>query len=185
MGFLENLNRRKEIERERWGQAELTRKREERDRTQAKVKERIEAFALFLQAKKQFDESGLRVLIDRLLAIEPKLKFVERLKEGSPYYSPEYYLGEGEYLCEVILSERTDFSKYHDNTKIYKSIGIVATHDGTIRFDGNRKKGSSVVPKNIWKNNKNVLEEDLGKAYENPQEAISRPIPYNEAPGMG
>lgn len=200
--FLENLKRQKEIEREvreTQAQLELRQKAAAKKAEEERIEEKKEqAFRLAREAKKQFYESGLPDLIHKLLKVYPKLNFEIRHEapEEESYdfrtrhnmayssYGYDYYRGNEKHVSVVILHDVED---YNDEpvTKVF--FQIVTTHDGIIRFNGGWR-GSSIVPKDIWKNNTSVLEEALGKAYKHPQKIRIGPryeSPYENPSGGG
>ncbi len=93
------------------------------------------------------------------------------------------YNGDEQYTCRFIiqpmytrLRDITGSSLAVTGVSVKEGIffDIITSSDGTIRFIGG-DHGSSIVSKNKWKNNKNVLEDALGKAYEHPIREVYRP----------
>lgn len=153
--FLEDLRRKKESEEEVRRQevlrGRLFQVNQEKERDLAEKR----ASLLRKESKRQFDESEIKDLIDELLKIDTKLKFS----------SPEPYPWHDKYQCEIEISG-FPIRAYDDCTTV--SIPVIADCDGVITITGKNKKNSSTIAKNLWKNNKGILEEALGKAYENP-----------------
>lgn len=152
MGFIEDFRRKKEAEIAIGKQLDLRHSAERERKHSEEIAKNNQELQLAREAKRQFEESGLKSLIDSLLQIQPELRFMVFTETEGDY--PNFY-HEGQYLCNITITNSL-------------SIEIATTHDGTIRFNGDREKGSSTITKRKWESNKSVLEEALGKAYKNP-----------------
>jgi len=156
MGFLEELRKQKAAE------TEASRQYEEKRRREAE-----ELKTKFTASKKQFEDSGLRDLIDELFKINPQLRFDPRGKGSMIAVN---------YTYQLLISGRADLTSFggkifvhHGYSGYEHTLQIITTPEGEIRFNGDKDRGSSIVSKNAWNNNKSILEEALGKAYKNPK----------------
>ncbi|MDO8582913.1 MAG: hypothetical protein Q7R51_00085 [bacterium] len=180
MSFLEDLRRQKaakeaEMQINRQKLLEDDKRREEADQTAKRERNRIKQ--LIDAAKAQFDESGIKALVDELLRVKPDIRFGPKndFSGGT----------EEKYKCELILDQSSNF----DGSGHIRFIEIDTASDGTITFRGGptwaivqsegflrRKVGKVIaVPLEIsigrdkWIGNRDLLEDALGKVYENPK----------------
>lgn len=193
MGFIEDLKRRREVETEAIRQEYLKAEMISEEVRQVKERESSRIRQLVDAAKAQFDESGVKVLIDRLLSIDG-LRYEEVI---------DWYGKEEAYKCKIILEESNPGNKHGVGSVSETSIGIKTTHDGTITFKGGSRKikaqskgflGFKVereievpleirIDKNTWKGNRDVLEDALGKVYKNPQHYSYTPSSRDQTDG--
>lgn len=170
MGFIEDLRKQKAAEAEASRQSELREEAREESNDKLRTERKKTVLQEAILAKKQFDESGVENLIHALLGItggvfrrDPAWRHNQDV--------PLFYSGNGKYECEVSFPDLIrDRTYIVDIFNVF--IGIDATHDGAIIFRGDGRRGSSVVPKNVWKRDKNALENAFGKAYKHPQKKL-------------
>lgn len=152
--FLEDLRKQKEAEQEPVKKYE---------------KERLRIFeehkAMLIASKKHFKDSGLEDLIREVAKVTKEFMWAD--KTQTPPYSGSY---DGNSIHEITISgwciNSFNYGTYYPNGREY--FRIVMTPEGEVRLDGDKDKGSSVVPASVWRNDKNALEEAFGKAYKNP-----------------
>ena len=163
MGFLEDLRRQKAVEEARLKDIYLRNERANK----VWEEQRARFVRRAIEAKKQFDESGLRILIIQLSELKPIEFEIHEIHEDHPEFSFDDY-----HLLKVTLPtvEVYDSPGRIDSrmTRTFRFFQIVTSPDGTIKFNGGIE-GSSIVSKNLWRNNKSIIEESLGRVYENPQ----------------
>lgn len=182
MGFLENLRRQKELTEAACRQETLRKMAHEERVNEEKKKRNTDKLESALEAKKQFDQSGLMDLIRQLLDIQRGLLFKEDNYSYWVNHPTEYFEGRS-HDCQIFLETETNVERRRTRW-VEKYIHIKTTSDGTIEFSGG-KNGCSVLYKNKWVNNKNVLEEALGKAYSDPIVTVHEPWSDLNGPGIG
>lgn len=170
MSFLEDLRRKNLAKEEALKRARSEEDLAEKIKREAETERNSRTFQQALQAKRCFNESGIKDLIDELQKIEKKRFKILMHPDELERRNQDIYTGPEQFEYRVTLSD----THLNGEFKFIEFFSIVATSDGTIRFSGD-KKGSSTVPKNVWINNKSALEDALGKVYENPQK-VKYPI---------
>lgn len=128
-------------------------------------------------SKKHFKESGIADLCNKLFKIFPKK---EMILENKTPYSPSD--PEKDYTGNDILEITVDGRKfnYYGRTEYpdgRKYFQIITTPAGEIVFKGDKDNGLSAIPKDIWTDNKQALEEALVKAFKNPIREYPRKPP--------
>ncbi len=167
MGFLENLRRQRDVAAEASRKIYLREKAAEESNNKLRAERERAVLQEAILAKKQFDESGVEDLANTLLGITGGV-FSRDPAWRHNLDAPLFYSGNGKYECEVDFPDLViDRTYIVHRYRVF--IGIDATHFGAIIFRGDGRRGSSIVPKNVWKRDKNALENALRKAYEHPQ----------------
>lgn len=168
MGFIEDARTMLAKEKEAQRTAEKIRKQEESRGIVREAQDR----ANLRRAIEQFKQSGLGRMIKQLGKID-----------GCRHvYTNERGFDERDRSQEVAYNVSIDIDTHSDNSSFSSSttnrgIEITVAASGTIKFRGG-PAGSSVLRKEEWQGNPNVVEEALGKAYRNP--IISTTSSYNQ-----
>lgn len=198
MGFLENLERKKREEAEIKRQKEAERRPIEIMSQLTNSRESVESHEE--KAKKYYVESGCKALVDKLATTTGNSVSVCNIKYGEvekswkleqynfkllKYKKIRYqlfmdrFLGYVEYKNNgfgshaVFLEWSTDEKQMRNGRTMWKGncLAIETCPDGEIHFYGGIF-GSSVIREDQWRDNKDCLEEALGKAYYHPKQKI-------------
>lgn len=145
----------------------LRRRGVEEKKREQKERGKLEALRAKLALSKQhFKDSGLDDLtIELKKASSREIKFKD-ISFGRD--SHEIPLN-GNFIYEVTVDE---FEKGTRDTLYFE---IVVTPEGEIKINGDKDKGSSIVPKDVWSDGEKreeVFEKALVKAYDNPQREL-------------
>lgn len=119
-----------------------------------------------------FHQAGIEELVKRLSTIDAFVQFGYPSKgnwKDGRIQDCEYQ--DGTYRRWVITHH--DHFNYGGTTTMTRFtetfFGIVVNHEGTIEFKGSPLFGTRKVSQLQWKNDKEVLEDAMGKAYRHPQ----------------
>lgn len=167
MGFLERLKQEKDKEGTKY-QSELSKLRTQSEAEDNQKKQSERDLQIRLEKSRSlFHQAGIEELVKRLGAIDVFVQFGYPSTskggwENSRIRDCEYQ--DGTYRRWVIT--------HHDNSTYRSSeafFGIIVNHEGTVEFQGSPLFGTSKVSQLQWKNDKEALEEAMGKAYKHPQ----------------
>lgn len=161
MGFIEDERRRKAAELDAQRRRSSLMQQQERDRRQREASKEAAIKAQAAKSKQQFEQSGLREMIEELKNL------------GSHESIFEFNMGVN-HSVDITVSQKGLVSN---------EVKIETTPDGTIKIQGGLL-GSTTLSKDKWqgKNGKEALERALGKGYKHPLMEVYKARPGETGP---
>jgi hypothetical protein len=186
--FLENLKKQiaiKDVVSRKQESERPIREVQERDRLiqaeQQKNKERREREQAWGKAKAHFEESGVRNMLEEIIAIKAA-KSTEEDKDNKNHYG--YFGGSIDIAKQKWIEHKDQPPKENftiwltiEETSDYSlTLRVVASADGALTFCGEHEEAA--IPKSEWEKNGNILEEALEGVYRRPHR-----LNFNHDPG--